>query len=223
MNKLNHLAIIMDGNRRWARKRGLPAFKGHVFGRKTLKKALQWCIENKIKYLTVYAFSTENWKRPKIEVSFLMNFLSKVLQEEVDELHKEKIRMRISGRKEGFPKKIQELIKKAEKLTKNNKKATLQVCLNYGGRSEIIDAVKKISKIKQVTEKIIQKHLYNPDIPDPDLIIRTGGEMRLSNFLIWQSVYSELYFTQTLWPDFSKKEFNKIIKDFYNRQRRFGK
>ena len=222
MNKLNHIGIIMDGNRRWARKKGLPAFEGHVFGRKTLKETLKWCIENKIKYLTVYAFSTENWSRPKVEVSFMMNFLSKVLKEEAEELHKEKIRMCIARKKEGLPKTIQELIKKAEELTKNNKRATLQVCLNYGGHSEIVDAVNKI-KANKVTEKSIQNNLYNSDIPNPDLIVRTGGETRLSNFLTWQSVYSELYFTETLWPDFTKKEFVKILKQYYNRQRRFGK
>jgi undecaprenyl diphosphate synthase len=222
MNKLNHIAIIMDGNRRWARKKGLPAFEGHVFGRKILKKTLKWCVENKIKYLTVYAFSTENWNRPKIEVSFLMNFLSKVLEEEIVELHKDKIRMCIAGQKEKFTKKIQELIKKGEKLTKKNKRATLQICLSYGGHSDIVDAIKKI-KSNEITEKTIRDNLYNPDIPNPDLIVRTGGEMRLSNFLTWQSVYSELYFTQTLWPDFGKKEFNKILKEYYGRQRRFGK
>ncbi len=227
MNKLNHLAIIMDGNRRWAKKRGLPAFEGHIHGYQTLKKVGDWCLEKGIEILTVYAFSTENWKRPKIEVNFLINLMQKILKNDINEFNKKGLKMRFIGQLEKYPKKLNQLIKQAEKLTKNNKKGTLIICLSYGGRSEIVDAIKKIIKkninLNKITEKLIYKNLYSPDVPEPDLIVRTGGEMRLSNFLTWQSVYSELYFTKTLWPDFSKKEFNKILKEYNNHQRRFGK
>ncbi|MBU4360355.1 polyprenyl diphosphate synthase [Candidatus Parcubacteria bacterium] len=231
MNKLNHLAIIMDGNRRWARKKGLPAFEGHIHGYQTLKKVGDWCLENSIKFFTAYAFSTENWNRSKLEVNFLMNLFEKILKNDIDEFNKKGLKMKFIGQLKKYPKKLNQLIKHAEKLTKNNKKGTLIICLSYGGRSEIVDAVKKIIKSginpeylgEKINEKLIYQNLYSPDIPDPDLILRTGGEMRLSNFLTWQSVYSELYFSNTLWPDFSKKEFNKILKEYYNRQRRFGK
>ncbi len=231
MNKLNHLAIIMDGNRRWARKKGFPAFEGHTHGYQTLKKVGDWCVEKNIKFLTVYAMSTENLKRPKIEVRFLMNLLQKILKNEINDLKKKGVKLKFSGRLELFSKKVIQGIKNAEKLTRNNKKCILNLCLGYGGQSEIVDAVKKIVKSgvnpeysgEKITQELIQKNLYSTEIPEPDLILRTGGEMRLSNFLTWQSVYSELYFTKTLWPDFSKKEFNKILKEFNNRQRRFGK
>jgi len=184
MNKLNHLAIIMDGNRRWARKKGFPAFEGHTHGYQTLKKVGDWCVEKNIKFLTVYAMSTENLKRPKIEVRFLMNLLQKILKNEINDLKKKGVKLKFSGRLELFSKKVIQGIKNAEKLTRNNKKCILNLCLGYGGQSEIVDAVKKIVKSgvnpeysgEKITQELIQKNLYSTEIPEPDLILRTGGE-----------------------------------------------
>lgn len=227
MNKLNHLAIIMDGNRRWAKKRGLPTLEGHRRGYEKLKQVGDWCIENGIKFLTVYAFSTENWKRNRYEIKYLMDLTLKALTDDLEEFNKKGIRMMTVGQLHKYPKKIREAYKTAVEVTKNNKKGTLITCLNYGGRLEIVDAVKKIiqqeKKSSQINEKLIQNNLYAPDIPAPDLIFRAGGEMRLSNFLTWQSIYSELYFSKTLWPDFSRREFDTMLKEYDNRQRKFGK
>jgi undecaprenyl diphosphate synthase len=186
-----------------------------------------WCLEAGIKFLTVYAFSSENWKRSKLEVSFLMNLMLKIVKNDFNLLKQKQIRLKVIGRLEKLPKQLQAAIQEVEKLTKNYKKGTLVVCLSYGGRQEIVDAIKKIiaqhKKPNEIDAGLIHKNLYFPELPEPDLIIRTGDVVRLSNFLTWQSTYSELYFTPTLWPAFSKSEFDDILEDFKKRQRRFGK
>ncbi len=222
-----HLAIIMDGNRRWARARGLKPFDGHKAGYKKLGDVLKWCKEAGIKILTLYAFSTENWKRSKQEVDFLMRLFYYALTKNVKKLHKSNVRLRVIGHKEDLPKKLQKAIKKAEKLTENNTSGILNLAINYGGRQELVDAFNKILSAqgglpKKVNEELISKNIYNAGLTEPDLIIRTSGELRLSGFLLWESAYSELYFTKHHWPEFSKKDFNNALKSFANRQRRFG-
>lgn len=217
----------MDGNRRWAKKKGLPALEGHHRGYLKLKDVGDWCLENDIKFLTVYTFSSENWKRTKHEISYLMELTLKALTEDLDEFNRKGIRMMTIGQLDKYPKKIRQAYANAVEQTKKNKKGTLITCLSYSGRTEIVDTFKKIIKqgkrAGQISEKLIQNNLYAPDVPDPDLILRTSGEMRLSNFLTWQSIYTELYFSKTLWPDFSRAEFDRMLKEFYNRQRNFGK
>ena len=229
--KLEHIAIIMDGNGRWAKKRGLSRIKGHEAGSKNVKKIVEACINNKIKYLTLYEFSTENWRRPQKEVKALMNLLSQFIKSETENFHKNKIRLLLSGDISRFPQSLQKQIHKVIDLTKNNMKLIVNVALNYGSRNEILGAVKNIAqsyknnkiKLTQITQKLFQKHLYYGDIlPDPDLLIRTSGELRISNFLLWQLAYSELYFTKTLWPDFNAKKLEKTIEYYYKRSRRFG-
>jgi len=227
-----HIAIIMDGNRRWAQKYGMPVKLGHKQGSQNLEKIIDCCIDSNVKYLTVYAFSTENWKRNQKEVEDLMNLLRSYFENDVKKLHKKGVKINILGEREGnVPKDILGKIKEIEKETKHNKKLSLNICFNYGGRTEIVSAVKSIAKkvsnglllISEIDEKLFQDCLYSSQTPDPDLIIRTGGESRISNFLLWQAAYSELYFTDTLWPDFNKKEFTKAIINFQNRERRYGK
>ncbi|MCR4330311.1 MAG: polyprenyl diphosphate synthase, partial [Patescibacteria group bacterium] len=202
------IGIIMDGNRRWARKRGLPVYEGHRAGYKKLKELLTWAREAGVKTVVAYAFSTENWNRSKLEVGFLLKLLRNVLVDEVEDIKKEKVRVRFIGDLSRFPKDIEEGIRKLEKETMVYKENTLVLAVSYGGRPEIVAAVKKIAQEKtkeeigKMTEKEFSKYLWTKDIPDPDLIVRTGGEKRLSNFLPWQSVYSEFYFTPTLWPAF---------------------
>ncbi|MBI4920036.1 di-trans,poly-cis-decaprenylcistransferase [Candidatus Azambacteria bacterium] len=223
--KIQHLGIIMDGNRRWARSRGLSPSEGHRAGCEKAKEVLKWCREAEIKILTLYAFSTENWRRAKSEVNFLMNIFYRILTKDIKELHKNNVRVRIVGRKEDFSEKLQKAIEESEKLTENNTGIILNLAINYGGRQEIVDAFNKIMENppKKITENIISQNIYTAGLPDPNLIIRTSGEMRLSGFLMWQSVYSELRFVKRHWPDFSKKDFNDALADFANRQRRFGK
>jgi undecaprenyl diphosphate synthase len=227
MNQLKHLAIIMDGNRRWARKRGVALFRGHQAGYQKLKQVGDWCLEAGIKFLTVYAFSSENWQRSKLEITYLIRLMLKVVKVDLDSLVKRNLRLKVIGRLEKFPTKLQQAVRDAEELTQHNEKGTLVVCLGYGGRQEIVDAIKKIiaqhKKPEEINENLIKKNLYYPELPEPDLIIRTGAVMRLSNFLTWQSIYSELCFTPTFWPDFSKSEFNRILREYKKRQRRFGK
>lgn len=229
--KLKHIAIIMDGNGRWAKKRGLSRIEGHEAGSKNVRKIVEACINNKIKYLTLYAFSTENWKRPQKEVKALMNLLSQFIKNEAENFHKNKIRLLLSGDISRFPQSLKKQIYKVIDLTKNNIKLIVNVALNYGSRNEILRAVKNIAqsyknnkiKLTQITQKLFQKHLYYGDIlPDPDLLIRTSGELRISNFMLWQLAYSELYFTKTLWPDFNAKNLEKAIEYYYKRSRRFG-
>lgn len=223
-----HLGIIIDGNRRWARKRGLPTLEGHRRGYENLKKVGEWAKKRGIKVLTAYCFSTENWNRSKKEVNYLMWLLAKALSKKsVREYNKKGVKLQIIGQKERLSKTLQKRIKEAEELTKDNKEVILNLAISYGGRPEIIQAVKKIIKKKipanKITEDLISQHLWTADLPEPDLIIRTGGEQRLSNFLTWQSVYSEFYFTKKYWPAFTEKDLDEALKDYYQRQRRFGK
>jgi undecaprenyl diphosphate synthase len=225
-HRLAHIGIIMDGNRRWAKNQGLPTLEGHRRGYNKMKKVTQWCIDREIKILTVYAFSTENWNRSKKEVTYLMSLLRQALSKDIEEVDKQGVRIKVIGQKERLNKDIQELIKKAEAKTKNNKKLLFNIALSYGGRPEIIQAVKKIISQKipaqKVTESLISKNLWTGDTPDPDLIVRTSGEHRLSGFLTWQSVYSELLFIKKHWPAFTAKDLDKIVTEYNRRQRRFG-
>ncbi|HAS79312.1 MAG TPA: isoprenyl transferase [Fusobacteriaceae bacterium] len=218
-----HIAIIMDGNGRWAQNRHLPRFIGHREGAKRIKKIIEHAGQVGIEYLSVYAFSTENWKRPQKEVDALMDIFEKYLKTEVKNMLKNNIKLIVTGRKENVSSKLLKSIAEVEKLTVKNDGLTFNICFNYGGRSEIIDAVKKIieSEEKNINEENFKKYLYS-DIPDPELVIRTSGEFRISNFLLWQIAYSEIYVTDVLWPDFDEKEFDKAIENFQNRNRRFG-
>lgn len=228
---VNHIAIIMDGNRRWAKLHNLPKTLGHTNGRKTFKNIVKHSAELGLGYLTTYAFSTENWGRSEDEIRFLMDLLIESLNAEIKELHENNIKVSFIGRKDRFSKKIVDKISESEQITMNNTGLSLQLALDYGSRDEIAHAVRKIAEdvnqnkqeIDQIDDKLINSYLYTSDIPDPDLIIRTGGEYRLSNFLLWQAAYSELYFTQTFWPDFSSEELNLSIINFSQRQRRWGK
>lgn len=229
-NKLPiHIGIIIDGNRRWAKEKNLPTFEGHKKGLALVKEVASWCFNRGVKFVTFYAFSNENWNRTKEEIDYLMNkvFKENLFEKDLEYFHRHGIKLIVSGRKEKLPKLLQSTIKKAIRLTRRNKKGTVNFCLNYGGRSEIVDAAKKVlaqkSPLKKINEKLIRKNLYHPEIPDPDLIIRTGGEQRLSNFLTWQSAYSEFYFMKKHWPDFNQRDLEKIFKNYLKRQRRFGK
>ncbi len=228
----------MDGNRRWAKARRLPSFEGHrTGGYKKVEDILNWCRDAGIKILTLYAFSTENWQRSKKEVDFLMKLFYLALTKDIKKLHKNNICVRVIGRKKGLSEKIQKAIKKSEELTKNNTAIVLNLAINYGGRLELVDAFNKILKNlpatlrvarragppKEITDDLISQNVYTAGLPDPDLIIRTSGEKRLSGFLTWQSAYSEFCFIKHHWPEFSKEDFNNILNDFTNRQRRFGK
>ncbi|MCQ8211263.1 isoprenyl transferase [Cetobacterium somerae] len=219
----NHIAIIMDGNGRWAKEKGMPRTYGHKAGADTLRKILTSCGELGVKYLTVYAFSTENWKRAKEEVDTLMFLFKTYLKNEKKLLMKNNVRFIVSGRKEGISKDLLNEIEKLENVTKGNTGITLNIAFNYGGRAELIDAIKEIIKNdeKEITEEIIEKYLYN-QLPDPELLIRTSGEMRISNFLLWQIAYSEIYVTDTYWPDFNRDELMKAIESYQKRDRRFG-
>lgn len=224
---LRHLAIIMDGNRRWAKEKGLPSLQGHTAGYDTLKKIGDACLARGIEVLSVFAFSTENWKRTQEEVGYLMDLLEKGLRNELNEFQRKGLRIRVLGRREGLRPSVLEAIQIAEDQTAKNTKATLCICLNYGGRLEIVDAVKKLVAdgvpADQIDEAAVASRLYWPDMPEPDLIIRTSGEERLSGFLLWESAYSELYWTQTHWPDFDEAELDKALEAFAARQRRYGK
>ncbi len=223
---LKHLAIIMDGNRRWAKDQGLPSFAGHQKGYEKLKEVMHWCQKKGVDTLTVYAFSTENWNRSEDEVNFLMTLFHKALTEELDEFHQEGIRLKVIGTRQRLAPKIVQAIADAEEKTKDNQKGNLNLCINYGGRLEIIEAVKKIVdsgvKPEDITDKLIADNLWMAGQADPDLIIRTSGEQRLSGFLTWESVYSEFLFLEKHWPDFSEADFDQAIEDFNNRHRRFG-
>ena len=225
-----HIGIIMDGNGRWAQKRGLPRTAGHKMGIEALKKIVSFSGETGIKYLTVYAFSTENWKRPQEEVSVLMSLIIEYIKRELNVLHKNGVKINPIGEFKKLPEKTVKEIEKAAELTKNNDKLTLNVALNYGSRAEITSGVKRIGeKILKgelspddINEKLISEYLYTCNQPDPDLIIRPSGEKRLSNFLMWQGAYSELWFSDVLWPDFSESHLLEAIKDYAGRDRRFG-
>jgi len=222
MNPLNHVAIIMDGNGRWGLKNKNSRNAGHKAGLDTVEKIIKESIKNKISFLTLYAFSTENWKRPKKEINYLFNLLQLFLETKLDSLNKQNIKLIILGIK-NFPKKLNKLLNNAEQKTHNNSKLQINLALNYGSKIELINAFKKIKKNKEsINEKNINKYLFTKDIPDPDLLIRTGDTKRLSNFLLWQLSYSEIFFEKKLWPDFNEKDFKRIIKKFKRIKRNYG-
>ncbi len=222
MNPLRHVAIIMDGNGRWGLKHKKSRNAGHRAGLNAVEKIIKETIRLKIKYLTLYAFSTENWKRPKKEIKFLFNLLESFLVNKIEDLHKQNIKLKIIGHKK-FSKKLNKILNFSEKKTSRNKTLQINLALNYGSKSELISAFKTIQKNKiRISEKNLGKYLLTKNIPDPDLLIRTGNTKRLSNFLLWQLAYSEIFFERKLWPDFNQKDYNKIIKKFRNIKRNFG-
>ena len=222
----SHVAIIMDGNGRWAANRYMPRLAGHRAGTNNISKVVEAFALRGIKYLTIYAFSTENWNRPNAEVSGLMSILEDVIEKQTNVLHDKGIRIKHIGRIDRISESLTKAIKNAEDVTSNNQVLTLNVAFDYGGRSEIINAIRKLIlddiSYEQVDEEQVERYLYTSGIPDPDLIIRTAGELRLSNFLLWQSAYSEYYCTDTLWPDFDEAEIDKALEAYSNRQRKFG-
>jgi len=223
MNPLNHVAIIMDGNGRWGLKYKNSRNAGHKAGLNTVEKIIKETIKQKINFLTLYAFSTENWKRPKKEINYLFNLLENFLMKRVEDLNKQNIKLKIIGVKK-FSAKLNKLLNLSEKKTSKNKKLQINLALNYGSKSELINAFKKLDKNKdKINEKNLTKYLQTQNIPDPDLLIRTGNTSRLSNFLLWQLAYSEIFFVKKLWPEFNAKDYEKIIKKFKNIKRNFGK
>jgi undecaprenyl diphosphate synthase len=216
----------MDGNGRWARRRGHPASFGHRAGVRAIKRVLEACEQLGVHVLSIYAFSTENWTRPRAEVRALMRLFHETMQREIDEMHQRGVRIVVSGRRDGLSARMRERIDEAMSRTANNKNGVLNVCLNYGGRAEIVDAVQKLVAAglpaDKVDEEAISARMYNPELPDPDLIIRTAGERRVSNFLLWQSAYAEMLVTDTLWPDFGVEELKAALADYASRVRRFG-
>lgn len=231
INLPKHVAIIMDGNGRWAKKKHLPRIAGHKSGLEAVRRSVEFCAKNKIEVLTLFAFSSENWRRPKKEVKLLMDLFLTALQHEVKKLHENNVRVRIIGDRSVFEEKLQLHMQKAEDLTKNNTGLCLVIAVNYGGRWEIVQAAKTIAdKIKrdeiraeELDEQLFGQHLSLNDLPEPDLFIRTGGEERVSNFLLWHLAYTEFYFTQVLWPDFNEAVFLDALQSFSTRQRRFGR
>jgi undecaprenyl diphosphate synthase len=217
----------MDGNGRWARARGLPRLAGHRAGTENLRRVIRACVEFGVQYLTIYAFSTENWGRPPEEVKGLMGIIEEVIDRELDELHREGTQLRHIGRLEGIDPRLKEKVLRAIELTKNNGRLVLNVAFNYGGRDEIVHAVREIVadgvRPEEVNETLIKRYLYTADCPDPDLIIRTSGELRVSNFLIWQGAYAEWYVTPTFWPDFGREELLEALRQYSLRDRRFGR
>lgn len=222
-----HIAIVMDGNGRWAASHGLPRLSGHRAGTENLRRVIRACVEFDIKILTIYAFSTENWGRPSEEVEGLMMILEDVIDKELDELNKEGVQLRHIGRLDQLIPRLREKVLHAVEITKNNDRLTLCIAWNYGGRDEIICAIKQMIRDgvepEKVDEELVNNYMFTSGIPDPDLLIRTSGEMRISNFLIWQSAYSEWYITPTLWPDFDRDELQKALQAYSQRNRRFGK
>ena len=225
MNELNHIAIIMDGNGRWGLKKKGSRNYGHLQGLKTAQTVIKLSISRKIPFLTLYTFSTENWSRPESEVNFLFDLIRKSLKKNLNKIIKQDIKVNIIGKRQGLPKDIRETMKLIEKKTFHNKTITLNLALNYGSKEEIINACKTLVKEnnKDINVKNFTKKLYTNAIPDPEILIRTGGTKRLSNFLLWQLAYTEIFFVDKLWPDFNEKDFNKIINRFYNIKRNFGK
>jgi undecaprenyl diphosphate synthase len=222
-SQIKHLAIIMDGNRRWAKKRGLPVSSGHAAGVKALDRTAKACKKLGIHQVTVYAFSTENWQRNKAEVSAMLRLLEKTIRDYTDQMDKEGVKLRVIGRVKDFPKSLQSTIDKSVNKLKRHQRDVLTIALSYGGRDELVRAAQKASKQGRIDEKSLAANLDTEGLPDPDMIIRTGGQMRLSNFLPWQGVYSELYFTNRLWPDFGEKDLTKAIHEYAKRKRNFGK
>jgi len=223
MNSPKHVAIIMDGNGRWGLKKRKSRNYGHKKGLETVEKIINAAIENNIKYLTLFVFSTENWKRPIKEIDYLLSLLNRYLDKEIDNLLKRKIKIKIIGNINPFPRKIKQKLIKVENLTKLNKRIQINMALNYGSRQEIINAMRKIKQKKiLINTKNIEKNLYTNGIPDPDILIRTGNTSRVSNFLLWQSIYTEIFFVKKMWPDFSKKNFIEIVEKFKKINRNFG-
>lgn len=222
-----HVAMIMDGNGRWALQRGLPRLAGHKAGTENLRRVIRATVEFGVKYLTIYAFSTENWGRPPEEVKGLMYILEDVIDRELSELHKEGVQLRHIGRLERLAPTLQEKVLDAVDMTKNNDRLILNIAFNYGGRDEIVQAIQRMMKDsvkpENVSDELVSQYLYTVGVPDPDLIIRTSGELRVSNFLIWQAAYSEWYITPTYWPDFDKEEYRRALETYANRDRRYGK
>jgi undecaprenyl diphosphate synthase len=234
INKTNlpqHVAIIMDGNGRWAKKQGFERTFGHQSAIKAVRSAIETCGDLSIPYLTLFAFSTENWNRPKLEVNFLMKLLTQTVQSEINELHTKGIRLKVIGELDNLPSSVQQPLKNAIKLTEANSRATLVIALNYGSQNEILQATRRIAEevkkgmleVSQINEKLFEQYLYTHDMPNVDLMIRTSGEQRISNFLLWQIAYAELYFTDVLWPDFRREHFLEAIKTYSQRERRYGK
>ena len=222
-NVPNHIAIIMDGNGRWAKKRGMIRTEGHKRGVQALEKILKYSDEIGVKYLSVYAFSTENWNRPKLEVETILMLFNKYLKSKFKDFMEQNVRLVISGSRERLSKSLNETIDEITDKLKNNTGIVLNICFNYGGRLDILESMKKtLENGEEITEENISKNLYNSFIPDPDLLIRTGGEFRVSNYMLWQIAYSEIYVSNVLWPDFNEEELDKSIKSFNNRDRRFG-
>ena len=222
-----HIAAVMDGNGRWAQRRGLKRTDGHAAGEEALMDAVEGALDMGVEWLTVYAFSTENWRRPTDEVRFLMRFNESLLTRRRDELNEKGVRIRFIGRRDWrVPKRLARRIDESVELTKRNRRLTLTIAFNYGGRAEIVDAVKALIEqgvsASKIDEKAISKHLYAPDMPEPDLVVRTSGEFRTSNFLMWESAYSELVFTDVLWPDFRREHLFDSVREFQARDRRFG-
>ena len=224
MNPINHVAIIMDGNGRWGLKKKKSRNLGHKAGLNAIEKIIRETIKKKIKFLTLYAFSTENWKRPKKEINFLFNLLKNFLNKKTNQLNKNGIKFKMIGSKKMLSKDLIKILLNSEKVTKNNKNLQINLALNYGSKSELINAINRINKKKiNINELNIKKHLYTYDIPDPDLLIRTGNTNRLSNFMLWQLAYSEIFFEKKLWPDFTTEDYNKILNRFKKTKRNFGK
>ncbi len=223
---IKHIAFILDGNRRWATREGLSSLEGHKAGYKNLKVIAQECFDKGIKYFSCYLFSNENWQRSQEEVGYLMNLALRVVLKDAKELNSKNVKLKIIGSRLGLDKKLLQAIEKAEELTADNTAGTLVACFNYGGQQEIVEATKSIVSsglpVEDITEETIKSHLYSKDIPAPDLIIRTSGEQRLSNFLLWDSAYAELFFVKKYWPEFSPSDLDEVLKDYYGRVRRFG-
>ena len=223
MNPINHVAIIMDGNGRWGLKKKKSRNSGHKAGLNTVENIIKHTIKNKIKFLTLYAFSTENWKRPQKEISFLFNLLQNFLKKKTNKLNKNGIKLKIIGDKSNFSNKLKKALINSEKITKNNKKLQINLALNYGAKNEILNAISLIIKKKiSFTENNINKNLYTNDSPNPDILIRTGNTKRLSNFLLWQIAYTEIFFEKKLWPEFSTQDYNRILEKFKQLKRNFG-
>ena len=222
-----HVAIIMDGNGRWARERGLPRLAGHRAGTENTRRVIESCVEHGVPILTLYAFSTENWQRPRDEVDGLLHILSQVIDRETKALHENGVRLRHLGNLDGLPRALRQRVQHAMELTRHNQRLLLNVAFNYGGRAEILEAARRLLadgvRPDELTEEKFASYLHTDGVPDPDLIIRTAGEMRLSNFLLWQAAYAEYWSTATYWPDFGKEEFYRALCDYGQRQRRFGR
>lgn len=226
-NLPQHIAIIMDGNGRWAAKRGLPRLAGHRAGTENLRRVIRACVEFGVKYMTIYAFSTENWGRPKEEVEGLLHILEDVIDRELDELHGEGVQLRHIGHLDALPPMLREKVLQAVEMTKNNDRLVLSLAFNYGGRDEIVCAIREIIAegipAEEISPDIVSQHMFTAGVPDPDLIIRTSGEMRISNFLIWQGAYAEWYATNIFWPDFDREELYKALMEYSRRDRRYGR